>query len=719
MYSTDDAIRSEVFDSDKNKKFLPDGRSTVEILDDDSPEGTPRQVDKVKEAENALRRVKLRELMGFEEPFREMQFGNEKIRVTGKGDTFVPYKPGVTVSDVDNELSRLMKIEDSGRRVRKLQLLDVEKRSKYLLQDRLAIKIQAAYRGRIGRKRFALKKKLQQIGNENEDLGDWIQVSDPKTGDSWYFNRVTNQSQWERPKNMSEKSSNKKSKLSQSAKEKLPTIGGKSSDSAVKFKDASPLPKSKLTDSNNAKKALLSMSLPSLDGLNISKQTNFNQSNGNNNNNSNNYNTAELEAKREVEDILGIHKITKPDSLIAPDGYFKPQLRVTVQDALLETRFDSVSTVLADERWFEGDENMFATKTARAAALAAAGITDDAVVPGRETKIDHSRAPLVSTIVFNKKKSKAGKRLETNDASQGQAMLSSTKDLTFKDMEHPGFVDPAAVDSSLLCFGCWSAGGNRKCVMHEEGGVKLKTSQTMLLCRNWDLSVMQRRYRSEEMQEIFSKSERTLRFDPKRKTFSTIVEQKHPVYRLVNRTVDSLNGRHFIFGKVKRWLRSAFHQVRAGKVRQRGKFGAAYVKMLRAEMSSVAHAKVVRYTIIQRARLTIPPITGFSWPELQGRAQYLFKHVDTTHGEEVDLINVYPTPVPIKLYEPREYHATLPRSIPMPKPSYKEDVAILPANRFISEFHKGAWLERLCGAIVRDSLSASKVSFSFVRHLYP
>ena len=184
MNSTDDAIRSEFFDSDKNKNFLPDGRSTVEILDDDSPEGTPRQVDKVKEAENAIRRVKLRELMGFEEPFREMQFGNEKIRVTGKGDTFVPFKPGVTVSDVDNELSRLMKIEDSGRRVRKLQLLDVEKRSKYLLQDRLAIKIQAAYRGRIGRKRFALKKKLQQIGNENEDLGDWIQVSDPKTGDS-------------------------------------------------------------------------------------------------------------------------------------------------------------------------------------------------------------------------------------------------------------------------------------------------------------------------------------------------------------------------------------------------------------------------------------------------------------------------------------------------------------------------------------------------------
>ena len=702
MNTTDTVNRPEIFDSDKYKKFLPDGRSTVEILDDASPEGTPRQVDKVKEAETALRRVKLRELMGFEEPFRDMQFGNEKNRVTGKADTFVPYKAGVTVTDVDNEMNRLLKIEDSARRIRKAQILDVEKRSKYLLQDRLAIKIQAAYRGRIGRKRFALKKKLQQISTDSDELGDWILVSDPKSGDSWYFNRITNQSQWERPKNMKEKSPSKKSKLSNAAKEKLPTIGGKSSDSAVKVKDASPVPKSKVmsTDGNNAKKALLSMSLPSLDGLNISKQTNLNHSNNN---------ATEVEAKREVEDILGIHKITKPDSLIAPDGYFKPQLRVTVQDALLETRFDSVSTVLADERWFEGDENLFATKAARAAALAAAGITDGLVL-GKETKIDHSRAPLVSTIVFNKKKSKAGKRLETTDASQcQQATITSTKDLTFKDVEHPGFVDPSAVDSSLLCFGCWSAGGNRKCVMHEDGGIKLKTSQTMLLCRNWHLSVMQRRYRSEEMQEIFSKSEKTLRFDPKRKTFSTIVEQKHPVYRLVNRTVDSFNGRHFIFGRVKRWLRSAFHQIRAGKVRQRGKFGAEYVKSLRAEMSSIAHSKVVRYTIIQRGRLTIPPITGYSWPERQGRAQYLFRHVDKTHGEEVDLINIYPTPVPLKLYEPREYHAGLPRSIPMPKPSYSGDVAILPANHFISEFHSGAWFERLCGAVVRDCLSSAKV----------
>ena len=695
----DGSGKNENIEPDKFKKFLPDGRSTVEILDDASPEGTPRQTDKVREAENAAKRVKLRELMGFEEPFGAMKFGDEKKRVDGKADTFVPYKEGISASDVDKEWSRLMKLEESARNNRKAEILDGQKRTNYLLKDRLAIRIQAAFRGHIGRKRFILKKKLTQLAEEQGKLGDWIQVSDPKTGDSWYFNRTTNQSQWEQPET---KSKQAKMMNSASSKEKLPTISAKSDP-----KGASPLLKMKSKETGNTKNTLFSMSLPSLDATNLNKPaTNVNQIS----------NTAtESDARREVEDILGIHKITKPDNLIAPNGYFKPQLRVTVQDALLETRFDSVSTVLADDRWYDKDEDMFATKAAKAAARAANGELpeeSERATKG-ETKVDLSRAPLISTIVFNKKKSKAGKRLEASGEEEAvQATISSTKDLTFKDVEHPGFVDPAAVDATPLCFGCWSAGGKRKCVMHEDGGIKLKTSQTMLLCRNWDLSVMQRRYRSEEMQELFSKSEKALRFDVKHKKFSTIVEQKHPIYRLLSRIVDSFNSSHYLFVKIKRWLRSMFHQVRAGKVRQRGKFGAERIKAWKAEMTLVSHMKVVRYTKLQRHRLPIPPITGFSWPERQGTAQYIFKHVDKTHGEEVDLINIYPVPVPLKLYEPREYHASLPRSIPMPKPTYNEEVGILPTNNHIPEFHKAAWLERFCGAIVRDTISSAKVLLS-------
>jgi hypothetical protein len=51
-----------------------------------------------------------------------------------------------------------------------------------------------------------------------------------------------------------------------------------------------------------------------------------------------------------------------------------------------------------------------------------------------------------------------------------------------------------------MCFGCWSAGSNRQCSLHEDPNGKLKPSQTMLLCRNWDLGILRRRYRSRPIQ---------------------------------------------------------------------------------------------------------------------------------------------------------------------------------------------------------------------------
>ena len=48
--------------------------------------------------------------------------------------------------------------------------------------------------------------------------------------------------------------------------------------------------------------------------------------------------------------MLGVSKLTSAAELTGPDGAFKPALRNTVLNALLETRFDSVSTVLQDDR---------------------------------------------------------------------------------------------------------------------------------------------------------------------------------------------------------------------------------------------------------------------------------------------------------------------------------------------------------------------------------
>jgi hypothetical protein len=65
---------------------------------------------------------------------------------------------------------------------------------------------------------------------------------------------------------------------------------------------------------------------------------------------------------------------------------------------------------------------------------------------------------------------------------------------------------------------------------------------------------MRRRYRSEEIQQIFFKKKSSLRFDSKHKKFISITEQKHQIYRILSQTVDKYNTKLNIRIKVKRWL---------------------------------------------------------------------------------------------------------------------------------------------------------------------
>lgn len=93
-----------------------------------------------------------------------------------------------------------------------------------------------------------------------------------------------------------------------------------------------------------------------------------------------------------------------------------------------------------------------------------------------------------------------------------------------------------------VCFNCWSAGRGKKCNLHNVDKVRainrtsspwhsmmsgelrppgllvqdgkplpLKGGESKLMCKNWDLGVMRRRYRAEEIQEVFAKSASSLR----------------------------------------------------------------------------------------------------------------------------------------------------------------------------------------------------------------
>lgn len=694
-----------------SKSLQLPNRATVEILDDASPDVTPRLDDKaIKERERQLKSEKTRllNLQAKEKNFVQMGFDAEKQRVLSKRDTFVP-GPDVSASDIEKERARLARLEESARAKQKKYQSDVNSRRKYLYQDKAAIKIQAAFRGHLGKQKFMLTNRLKAL-RENEEFGDWIQVSDPKTGDSWYFNKVTNVSQWEDPNPSKGKNSNNNEDVwsinkSQSMKQTLPQL----SDTAPTILTTSSAKVGKgggagagITAkklSGKAKSMRVSMSLPSLDAMNLTKSgaridllREIAAS-------------EEAEAKKEVDQILGLDKMAKEDSLLALDGHFKPQLRATVLDALLETRFDTVSTVLADPRWFEkNDANKGLDKKKFKFDTAA-------------KNQDLSRLPFVSQMGIDVSPKKHGKRLDSTDYQEYQGgngtdenKITNVGELSIKNVEHPGFGGPT--DPNTMCFGCWSAGSHRKCALHEEasaGGGAMKASQTMLLCRNWDMDVMRRRYRSEELQEIFMRKDASLRFDPKHKKFSSVVEQRHVIYKSLGNCLEHYNSRMDLFGKIKRWMYSLRTLFQSGEI-DPGQKMLETAKMIRLQKTFMGILRVRRFSDTNRTRLPEAPITGHSWPERTGDIQYLFQHKDMSTSSVVELIHIYPLPVPIKLYEAREYHISVPRSIPMPRPSYKANpndpdgiaMKIMPANSYIHDESPIAWMERMSSSIARD-----------------
>ena len=661
-------------------------RATVEILDDASPDVTPRGLDGDDHPVIA-EKIKQQQYRNIEQNFRNLTFSEEQSRILSTSDLFIP-SASVTTEDIERERQRLHRIQESSKLKSKLNQSEVSARAEYLREDRAALKLQSFYRGHLGRRQFDLVKQLQlHVGDDN--AVDWIEVTDKNTGDIWYYNQKTNKSQWNKPEVL----------VAIHPLPQMPINKGKSKTSSKKDVNHNGDMKIK------TKSLAVSISLPSLDAMNASKGKT--------------HKTTPLKSKpfephiNEEEDSaaiidvnkeLGIDKLMKPEALTNPDGSFKTQLRTVVLDALLDTRFDNVSTVLADTRWFENQEEPFPRVVHKNNGVISTS-TDSMM---QETKVNHGRAPLVA--VFNLNQKKKVKKATIQAISEGGFgcveqinKLSSTKGMTINEIEHTGFEDSAQFNQQSMCFGCWSSGMNRRCSLHE-GTEKLRPSQTMLLCRNWDLDVMRRRYRSEEIQEIFLKKEASLRYDAKHKKFHTVVEQKHPIYRMQNQMLEKFNTRMMLFARIKYWINSLRDEFRQGKVHP----STAEQARLRQLFRSMMHlAKVDRFTKLHHTFLPIAPITGYSWPERCGNEQYLFQQKDVATGQMVDVIKIEPIPVPKKLYLPREYHVGLPKTVPLPQGGFSEQLSgdhVVPGNVLIPDVSPAGWLERLSSNLVRDNM---------------
>ena len=56
-----------------------------------------------------------------------------------------------------------------------------------------------------------------------------------------------------------------------------------------------------------------------------------------------------------------------------------------------------------------------------------------------------------------------------------------------------------------VCFNCWSRGMGAKCEMHLPPGERdrpVPPGQSVLVCTNWDIASIARKFRSEEIQEV-------------------------------------------------------------------------------------------------------------------------------------------------------------------------------------------------------------------------
>ncbi|CAB1102996.1 unnamed protein product [Ectocarpus sp. CCAP 1310/34] len=282
-------------------------------------------------------------------------------------------------------------------------------------------------------------------------------------------------------------------------------------------------------------------------------------------------------------------------------------------------------------------------------------------------------------------------------AAAGEGKAAGTGVATSEDQEGKG-EDAQRVKE--ICFNCWSKGSGKTCTLHSGGATggqggtaaggragkaagEVRVAESVLMCKNWDVGVMRRRYRAEEIQEVFAKEASSLRYDKERKKFIATVEQRHPIYRLLAKIIARYNFTVRRKLHQRNWLRGFVEQVK----------------------SYTGNAKV-------RAVQPQPPITGTTLAEKRGLVKVLVDRPSKVMGRVTRVVLDGPTPVPQVLYEARRYSLPAAKTMPMPEPKYLDeeaaDDATVPGERgrgggdagLAATNVRAAWMVLLCEATV-------------------
>ncbi|RLN56187.1 hypothetical protein BBJ29_007733 [Phytophthora kernoviae] len=283
------------------------------------------------------------------------------------------------------------------------------------------------------------------------------------------------------------------------------------------------------------------------------------------------------------------------DTLFRADGTKNSKLRDTIRSALHVSKFDSISSLIASNVVLRrksvsgrGSRNQSGPATSgsrrreivlgkRDEPVLVAVLTRDRDKRRERTKVDkgHPESPTRGSGMRSKAKaaSRVGKPPHIRDLVD-PGFHDDTRTEHQQDEEGANDSDDEAKEAARhhavsVCFNCWSASNGRQCDLHQDPkdvNRKVRATESALMCANWELDQLRRKYRAEEIQEIFMKQRASLRYDKKTKQYVTVIECRHPMYRALENLNTAWNKTMRRKLHTRSWFRSFLEQLRSDRL---------------------------------------------------------------------------------------------------------------------------------------------------------
>jgi hypothetical protein len=470
-----------------------------------------------------------------EAKLRELSFRGEESRVREGLDGFVPHKVtqvAAAVKELDEEKSRLNKVEAAISKRGKTRMENLSNRDRRVAQMSAATDIQRIVRGKQHRKKALYKKKTKEMADDGITLLPPLHPELPGPDPTKYGPQPPNS----KPTgpgaaNMNMDDSNYL--LDEDDQERVDNI----------------LPSLKFNKKmkRNQRPLSASSSISSMSSI------------------------SSASSDLDLDEAIPVERTPR---LFLPDGSPDIKLRDTVRNALRVSRFDSVSTLLASGPLARKVKNATSKMKRKGVRSGNSAAVVDKVrnmhEPYRNSQGKEAAPGGIGT-------KKAGFQIVTTGGNNNTAFPSPKKPPknsgingppAMYEVSHGGFdigertekddvmSDTDSIASSTgskrkkkrqVCFACWSAGDDmvKRCDMHEndDNAPDDGRDESILMCGNWNVHALRRRYRAEELQEVFAKAVSSLRWDLNRKQFVTAIECRHPIYRMINGLLETLQKR--------------------------------------------------------------------------------------------------------------------------------------------------------------------------------